>query len=120
MPFPGYHHLQLTLGNDPPRSTDIQVFGMCPGDGSSQLLVELVFPVINITRHDVCLHLREHNAHNICGPVTMVISTRMLAVRWLKEVVGRHFNLYLMGLVLLIPLVGVAASICSKPGNEDG
>lgn len=50
----------------------------------------------------------------------MVVSTKMLAVRWLKEVVGRLFNLYLLGLVLLIPLVGVAASICSKPGKEDG
>jgi tellurite resistance protein TerC len=43
--------------------------------------------------------------------VLLVVGMKMTFAGWLKEVVGRRFNLYLLGLVLTILVVGVIASI---------
>jgi tellurite resistance protein TerC len=43
--------------------------------------------------------------------VLLVVGAKMLAAGWLKEVVGRHFNLYLLGVILLILTGGVMASL---------
>ncbi len=46
--------------------------------------------------------------------VLMVVGVKMLIHSWLKEILGHHFNLYLLGVVLLILLVGVAASVAHR------
>lgn len=51
--------------------------------------------------------------------ILLVVGVKMLAARWLKEAVGRYFNLYLLGLVLLILLAGVAASVAAEKGTEN-
>jgi len=43
--------------------------------------------------------------------VLMVVGVKMLTHSWLKEVLGHHFNLYLLGVVLLILFTGVVASM---------
>ena len=43
--------------------------------------------------------------------VLLVVGAKMLAAGWLKEVVGKHFNLYLLGVILLILVGGVIASL---------
>jgi tellurite resistance protein TerC len=42
--------------------------------------------------------------------VLAVVGTKMLAANWLKEVLGKNFNFYLLGVVLAILASGVAAS----------
>jgi tellurite resistance protein TerC len=42
--------------------------------------------------------------------VLTVVGVKMLAASWLKELLGRHFNFYLLGAVLLILGVGIVAS----------
>jgi len=43
--------------------------------------------------------------------VLMVVGAKMLTASWLKAVLGRHFNFYLLGAVLLILAAGVAVSL---------
>jgi tellurite resistance protein TerC len=43
--------------------------------------------------------------------VLMVVGVKMLLAEWLKLALGRHFNLYLLTVVLLILAAGVAASV---------
>ncbi|MBX7184162.1 MAG: TerC/Alx family metal homeostasis membrane protein [Vicinamibacteria bacterium] len=43
--------------------------------------------------------------------VLMVVGVKMLTHSWLKAVLGHHFNLYLLGLVLAILFAGVVASL---------
>lgn len=43
--------------------------------------------------------------------VLMVVGTKMMTHVWLKDVIGQHFNLYLLGLVVLILAAGVIASL---------
>jgi tellurite resistance protein TerC len=43
--------------------------------------------------------------------VLMVVGVKMLLAEWLKLALGRHFNLYLLALVLGILTAGVAASL---------
>ena len=43
--------------------------------------------------------------------VLMVVGVKMMTHVWLKTILGKHFNLYLLGLVLLILASGVAASL---------
>ncbi len=50
--------------------------------------------------------------------VLMVVGVKMMTHVWLKELLGRHFNLYLLGVVLLILAVGVVASLVAK-GREE-
>lgn len=49
--------------------------------------------------------------------VLMVVGIKMLTASWLKEVLGEHFNFYLLGVVLLILSIGVLGSML-KPGNR--
>jgi tellurite resistance protein TerC len=43
--------------------------------------------------------------------VLMVVGVKMMTHAWLKSILGKHFNLYLLGIVLLILAVGIAASL---------
>jgi len=43
--------------------------------------------------------------------VLMAVGVKMLVAEWLKMALGKHFNFYLLGLVLLILTAGVAASL---------
>jgi tellurite resistance protein TerC len=43
--------------------------------------------------------------------VLMVVGVKMMTHAWLKTLLGQHFNLYLLGVVLLILATGVAASL---------
>jgi tellurite resistance protein TerC len=46
--------------------------------------------------------------------VLMVVGVKMMTHSWLKAILGQHFNLYLLGVVLAILFAGVAASILHK------
>ncbi len=50
--------------------------------------------------------------------VLLVVGVKMLIAPWLKEVLGEHFNFYLLGAVLFIIAAGVAASML-VPARED-
>jgi tellurite resistance protein TerC len=43
--------------------------------------------------------------------VLLVVGVKMLLAEWLKLVLGKHFNLYLLIVVLSILVAGVAASM---------
>ena len=43
--------------------------------------------------------------------VLMVVGVKMMTHAWLKAFLGAHFNLYLLGVVLLILAAGVGASL---------
>jgi tellurite resistance protein TerC len=45
--------------------------------------------------------------------VLMLVGVKMMTHTWLKAVLGEHFNLYLLGAVLLILSAGVAATLAS-------
>ena len=47
--------------------------------------------------------------------VLMVVGTKMLLAEWLKLALGRHFNLYLLAVVLGILAAGVVASLLVRP-----
>jgi len=46
--------------------------------------------------------------------VLMVVGVKMLLAEWLKLTLGKHFNLYLLAVVLSILAAGVAASILAE------
>ena len=46
--------------------------------------------------------------------VLMVVGVKMLLAEWLKLALGKHFNLYLLTVVLLILAAGVAASALAE------
>ena len=46
--------------------------------------------------------------------VLMVVGAKMLVAKWLKEMLGSGFNFYLLGLVLLILVAGVAVSLIAE------
>lgn len=46
--------------------------------------------------------------------VLMVVGVKMLLAEWLKLALGKHFNLFLLALVLSIMAVGVAASVIAE------
>jgi len=50
--------------------------------------------------------------------VLMVVGLKMLTAKWLKELLGNGFNLYLLGVVLLILAAGVAASLIGDRRGE--
>lgn len=50
--------------------------------------------------------------------VLLVVGVKMLIARWLKEVLGEYFNFYLLGAVLLILAVGIAASLTGHSSEE--
>jgi tellurite resistance protein TerC len=52
--------------------------------------------------------------------VLLLIGVKMLVTDWLKAVLGQHYNVYLLGLVLLILGAGVAASAIAKRQGAHG
>ena len=50
--------------------------------------------------------------------VLMVVGVKMLIAEWLKGMLGSIFNLYLLGLVLLILAAGVAGSLIAERRGE--
>jgi tellurite resistance protein TerC len=54
--------------------------------------------------------------------VLMVVGVKMMTHGWLKQVLGTHFNLYLLAVVLGILVAGVVASLLTsrRPGPEVG
>ncbi|HEY0306027.1 MAG TPA: TerC family protein [Longimicrobiales bacterium] len=50
--------------------------------------------------------------------VLLVVGIKMLIASWLKEVLGKHFNLYLLAVVLLILAGGVIASLIASKRNS--
>jgi hypothetical protein len=50
--------------------------------------------------------------------VLMVVGVKMLIAEWLKGMLGRSFNFYLLGLVLLILAAGVAGSLIAERRGE--
>jgi len=50
--------------------------------------------------------------------VLMVVGVKMLVAEWLKLALGKHFNFYLLGLVLLILAAGVAVSLIAGRRGE--
>ena len=50
--------------------------------------------------------------------VLIVVGVKMLTAKWLKEYLGEHFNLYLLGTVLGILGVGVVASLVANRREE--
>lgn len=41
----------------------------------------------------------------------MIVGVKMMTHGWLKQVLGQHFNLYLLAVVLGVLLAGVLASL---------
>ena len=52
--------------------------------------------------------------------VLMVVGAKMMAHSWLKALLGHHFNLYLLGVVLAILFIGVAASVAHNRLESQG
>ena len=48
------------------------------------------------------------------GAIALVVGIKMLAHSQIKALLGAHFNLYLLGLVLLILAAGVVASMIAN------
>ncbi len=46
--------------------------------------------------------------------VLLVVGSKMLMAEWLKDVLGRHFNLYLLTVVLAILVAGVVGSLIAE------
>ena len=54
--------------------------------------------------------------------VLMIVGIKMTIHGWLKGVLGQHFNLYLLGVILCVLLAGVVASLlkaAAKPNHEE-
>lgn len=52
--------------------------------------------------------------------VLMVVGVKMITHVWLKALVGQHFNLYLLAVVLLILAAGVVASLLASRREREG
>lgn len=50
--------------------------------------------------------------------VLVLVGTKMLVAQWAKAVLGKAFNLYILGLVLLILAVGIGASLLRRPAER--
>jgi len=51
--------------------------------------------------------------------VLLLVGVKMLAAPWLKEVLGKNFNLYLLGTVVLLLAGGVVMSMVAGPRRGD-
>jgi tellurite resistance protein TerC len=51
--------------------------------------------------------------------VLMVVGVKMLLAEWLKLALGKHFNLYLLTVILAILVAGVAASLLAEHHRRD-
>ena len=49
--------------------------------------------------------------------VLLVVGVKMLLAEWLKLALGRHFNLYLLMVVLVILAAGIAGSLLAERRN---
>ena len=52
--------------------------------------------------------------------ILTVVGLKMLCAEWLRGLLGAHFNLYLLAVVLLILAGGVVASLIASPPDEPG
>ncbi len=50
--------------------------------------------------------------------ILLVVGVKMLIAGWLKEMLGANFNFYLLGIIILILISGVIASLVSKQPAE--
>ena len=50
--------------------------------------------------------------------VLLVVGVKMLAAKWLKQMLGDYFNFYLLGVVLLIIAAGIVASLLIRSSQE--
>jgi tellurite resistance protein TerC len=50
--------------------------------------------------------------------VLLLVGIKMLIAGWLKELLGEHFNVYVLGAVLLILAIGVIASLASRSSDK--
>lgn len=50
--------------------------------------------------------------------VLLVVGVKMLTAKWLKEVLGEYFNIYLLGAVLIILGIGIVGSLLVRPPEE--
>ena len=50
--------------------------------------------------------------------VLLVVGVKMLTAQWLKQVLGDYFNFYLLGVVLLILVAGIVASLLVRSSQE--
>jgi tellurite resistance protein TerC len=50
--------------------------------------------------------------------ILLVVGVKMLTAKWLKETLGDYFNFYLLGVVLLILAIGIAASLLVRSSEE--
>jgi tellurite resistance protein TerC len=62
------------------------------------------------------LHALHYMKHALAA-VLITVGIKMLAHQQIEAVLGEHFNLYLLGLVLLILAIGVVASLLHRTGN---
>jgi len=51
--------------------------------------------------------------------ILMIVGVKMMTHTWLKSMLGEHFNLYVLGVVLLILVLGVVASVV-RGSNKSG
>lgn len=52
--------------------------------------------------------------------VLFLVGVKMLIVDWLKKLLGEHFNMYLLGVVLGVLAAGVIASVIVAPPGKSG
>jgi tellurite resistance protein TerC len=52
--------------------------------------------------------------------VLLLVGVKMLAAEWFKELLGKNFNFYVLGMVLLVLTVGVVASLFAGPPPKRG
>lgn len=50
--------------------------------------------------------------------ILLLVGVKMLLAGWLKEVLGKHFNLYLLGVIVAILTAGVVASLLAERRRE--
>jgi tellurite resistance protein TerC len=62
------------------------------------------------------LHALRYMKHALAA-VLLVVGVKMLAHEPIKEALGENFNVYLLGVVLLILGIGVVASLLHRTGN---
>ena len=62
------------------------------------------------------LHALHYMKHALAA-VLLTVGVKMLAHEPIEEALGEHFNLYLLGVVLMILAIGVVASLLHRTGN---
>jgi tellurite resistance protein TerC len=52
--------------------------------------------------------------------ILLIIGVKMLTVEWLKEILGKNFNFYLLGLVISILAIGIVTSLVADARENAG